>query len=124
MRRLGVTEKSVSRARQIFQRSAETAGFFRMGSNRLVRPTSVTTDSPEPPPVENRSDAEARAPEDHSEDATTDPLLRGVWSKLPPSGPFPPDRRAQWLELAKLALDVVYGPGSEDAQTSDSQIAT
>ena len=124
MRRLGVTEKSVSKARQIFQRSAETAGFFRMGSNRLVRPPSAVTEDPEPPPVDSRSDAEVRDPEDHSEDATTDPLLRGVWSKLPPKGPFPPDRRAQWLELAKLALDVVYGPGSDDAQTSDSQIAT
>ena len=122
IRRLGVTEKSVSKARQIFQRSAETAGFFRMGSNRLVRPPSAVTESPGPPPADSRSDAAVRDPGDHSEDATTDPLLRGVWSKLPPKGPFPPDRRTQWLELAKLALDVVYGPGAEDAQTSDPQI--
>jgi hypothetical protein len=35
---LGVSPKQVSTARQVFQRSAEQAGFFRRGRNRLTRP--------------------------------------------------------------------------------------
>ncbi|MGH2972575.1 MAG: hypothetical protein ACRDLE_10710 [Gaiellaceae bacterium] len=38
MVRLGVSEKQAGRARQSFQRSAERAGFFAHGKNRLVEP--------------------------------------------------------------------------------------
>lgn len=120
IRGLGVTEKSVSRARQAFQRSADTAGFFKMGRNRLVRPPSVAPDDTALPPDHERSGPDPDEPEDHVRDATADPLLRGVWSKLPATGPFPSSRRKQWLALAELALDVVYGPDSEDPQSSKS----
>lgn len=43
--RLGVPEKSSSRARQVFQRSAEQAGFFSHGRNRLTKPAAATVDS-------------------------------------------------------------------------------
>lgn len=122
MLELGVTAKSASRARQVFQRSAEAAGFFRMGSNRLVRPPDDVTEDSELAQAATRSDdIKEPDPEDGPEDATRDPLLRGVWSKLPARGPFPPDRRTQWLELAKLALDMVYGPDPEGAPTHDAR---
>jgi hypothetical protein len=35
---LGVAQKQRERARQVFQRSAQEAGFFQFGSNRLVAP--------------------------------------------------------------------------------------
>lgn len=41
MKRLGVSPKQTERARQAFQRSAEQAGFFGNGPDRLVAPAAV-----------------------------------------------------------------------------------
>jgi hypothetical protein len=38
---LGVSAKQTAKARQAFQRSAELAGFFKMGKDRLVQPASL-----------------------------------------------------------------------------------
>ena len=45
MRRLGVSEKQTATARQVFHRSAELAGFFRRGSNRLIAPDATEASS-------------------------------------------------------------------------------
>jgi hypothetical protein len=45
MRDLGVSAKQTDRARQSFQRSADLAGFFGHGRNRLVRPPVHVSDS-------------------------------------------------------------------------------
>ncbi len=42
---LGVSAKQKERARQVFQRSANYAGFFNQGRNRLILPAGLT-DSP------------------------------------------------------------------------------
>lgn len=120
MLELGVTAKSVSRARQVFQRSADAAGFFRMGRDRLVRPPSAPTNDSAPSQDEERSDERPNDAEDGVADVTADPLLRGVWSKLPATGPFPSAQREQWLALAKLAIDVAYGPDPQDDLTSET----
>lgn len=113
--KLGVTEKSVVKARQVLQRSASTAGFFGAGRSRLVKPagahlpraetqpqteddTASTHDQPDPVSV---SLADLEGP--------TDPLLRGLWSKLPAQGPFSASEQSQWLQMAALALRMVYG---------------
>ena len=43
---LGVAEKQTGRARQVFERSAEQAGFFEHGKNRLVMPALALRDLP------------------------------------------------------------------------------
>ena len=117
MCKLGVTAKSVSRARQVFQKSATSAGFFASGRNRLVRPAlsqvdqtaSEIDESSEQPAAEDGSQRELDRQGGHP-----DPLLRGLLSKLPHDKPFTRSERAQWLELARLALDMVYGEEDED----------
>ena len=118
MRSLGVTAKSARRARQTLQRSAATAGFFRSGPDRLVRPPAGQADATATRPAATRS-----TPRD---DATTTPLtperaltsavpgphdqlLSALWSKLPADGEFPDPQRSQWLKMVELALDMVYG---------------
>lgn len=120
--KLGVTEKSVAKARQVLQRSASTAGFFGSGRNRLIKPTGAQLPPTEvPPPM----DDEPAAATDHSGpnpqhladlEGPTDPLLRGLWSKLPAERPFSASEQSQWLEMAKLALQMVYG--SDDPAAS------
>ncbi|GEM_PF-2562583 len=108
--------KSVSRARQVFQRSATSAGFFASGRDRLVRPSLQNVDHTE---LETSESSEQPAAKDGSERALDrptghpDPLLGGLLSKLPHDKPFTPSERTQWLELAKLVLDMVYGGDGE-----------
>lgn len=49
IRELGVSVKQTAKARQAFQRSAELAGFFKMGKDRLVQPANLP--GPEKPPA-------------------------------------------------------------------------
>ena len=115
---LGVTPKSVPRARQTLQRSASVAGFFQAGKSRMVRP--ATTQDPDPLPT-TEPDQEvppvtepAKAPSGASF-GPSDPLLVGLWSKLPNGGSLSTSEQQQWLELARLALAMVYGSTSDEA---------
>lgn len=126
LEKLGVTEKSAAKARQVLQRSASHAGFFHSGRDRLVKPASTSAQrkpdasSGDQPPTdaENRPDTPTQAEEPTG---PTDPLLRGLWSKLPSDGPFSATEQGQWLEMAKLALQMVYG--SEEADTQSASLA-
>src|SRR5438132_2853701 len=51
MHKLGVVKKATERARQVFQKSAQQAGFFAYGTDRLVLPATggpATPDRPRP----------------------------------------------------------------------------
>ena len=116
IRALGVTEKSVRRARQTLQRSALTAGFFRSGKDRLVRPpieSGEETDSHHLPGDD--SDTAQAAPErpETSEVFTRDPVLSALWSKLPDNGKFPEPLRSKWLQMVEMALEMAYGSPDE-----------
>lgn len=123
LEKLGVTEKSAAKARQVLQRSASHAGFFQSGRDRLVRPASapaqrqadVSSGNQAPTPVEEEPDTSVSATEPSG---PTDPLLRGLWSKLPSSGAYSAAEQKQWLEMAKLALQMVYGSGETEPQSA------
>ncbi len=122
---LGVTPKSATRARQVLLRSAESAGFFDKGKTRLVKPAfpntvsaytpeenSAVTDAGEKTTIADSLKLPDSGPGRHTR---LDPLLRDLWTnlsaKLPsPSSDFPADQRDRWLEMWRLAFDVVYGP--------------
>ena len=113
IRSLGVTEKSVRRARQTLQRSASTAGFFRSGKNTLVRPPIEFGDETDlHHPQEDDSGTPHEVPErpDTSEAFTRDPVLSALWSKLPDNGEFPEPLRSKWLKMVEMALEMAYGP--------------
>lgn len=116
MRSFGVTEKSAAKARQAFQRSASSAGFFASGKDRMVRPpfSSENTETPSAATDEEASPTTLTPPEGQKEVGPSDPLLIGLWSKLPSDKPFSKSQRSQWLKLAELALNLVYGEDGED----------
>ncbi len=120
MRSLGVSDRSVSKARQAFQRSASSAGFFASGKDRLVRPAASghgiepdATEAPAEPPPATSPDPQGR-----EQLGPSDPLLTGLWSKLPDAKPFSPSERSRWLDVMRLALDMVYGDEEEKAAAS------
>lgn len=81
----------------------------------------------EPPPAADLEQEAATAP-DGSEaqsavpDGPSDPLLVGLWSKLPAAGNFSKEEQEQWLELAMLALAMVYGSTPNRVSTHDSDV--
>ena len=121
IRALGVTEKSASKARQTLQRSADYAGFFRQGKERLVRPANGRGDIPTQQPIESddSTDASLGRPSALEIPGPSDELLRALWSKLPADrSEFPNPDRVQWLSMVELALNMVYGSAAE-APTAD-----
>jgi len=113
---LGVTRKSASRARQAFQRSAEYAGFFRQGRNRLVVPQTgviraVDTVSNQTEERDEKAGFGGRATDI---ECRVHPLLEGLWASLPAMDePFSSSQQDDWIEMAKLALKMVYGSARE-----------
>ncbi len=110
---LGVAEKQTGRARQVFERSADQAGFFEHGKNRLVMP-GIAARPAEP----------ERAAEDEREDnggkgkggggggddfSNLNPFIQGLLQTLPtPQSEWPAAERAKWLQTAANIFDLIY----------------
>jgi hypothetical protein len=111
IRELGVTPKQVQTARQVFQRSAQQAGFFRFGNRKLVLPSGTATTIVEP---------QGQAPADQGrrnegggdlDELVRHPFILGLLRELPDPGKrdFPEDDRKTWLDAAKISFDLIYG---------------
>lgn len=109
MVKMGVSPKQVGKARQAMNRSAEFAGFFSLGRDRLIAPTAATLPgvTPPPPPADL-----GPIPENLS-GLANDPLIVGLWKRLPPAqvGAFTSEQQAEWLEAATVILRMLYGSG-------------
>lgn len=113
---MGVAPKQKERARQIFDRSARSAGFFATAAeDRLVMPVTVSSptlsdDAHLTPVGITASPPVVGAPSLHS----LHPFIEGLLKSLPSeSEAFPIERRAKWLELAANAFDMIYGQVGE-----------
>lgn len=107
MVKLGVAAKQKGKARQAFQRSANTAGYFWSGSNRLVRPAIKGSNAPSAP-----LDREQEEPEKEKEKKDKDrrhPLIEGLLEELPdPRSEWTTEERKKWLQMASSVFDVIY----------------
>lgn len=118
--RLGVTPKSVARARQAFQRSARHAGLFHAGSNRLVIPAlrRQPASAADPASVGNPEPSRQEAPVTTSMQqgfTFSDPLIEGLVRRLPkPGETFTSVQRKKWIGLAENILEAVFGTDDED----------
>ena len=102
-------EKMKDRARRYLERSAEQAGFFEQGRDRLVRPGVREgvgeTPLPPPSPEENGKGGKGGGGDvgDH------DPLIIGLFRKLPPpETDWPAAARLKWLQTAANIFDLLY----------------
>lgn len=103
---LGVSEKQKSRARQIFQRSAQQAGFFKTGKQRLVSPRIIATPTtPDVPPIPS----ENKSQNDVQQRTSKHALIEALFETVPDDGaPWDADAREKWLSTAKSILDLIY----------------
>lgn len=108
--RMGVPSKQAAKARQVMMRSAETAGFLRMGRTRLVRPTasSVAREVVEPP-GETGARQESGSQAEGSSAVDAHPLIRGLLQVLPsPGQPLSKTDRERWLKTLDMNLAYIY----------------
>lgn len=119
---LGVAEKQTSRARQVFERSADQAGFFEHGKDRLVMPGLATHAVPPPPPapeVEHGGNGGGNGG-GGGKQFDVDPIIRGLLERLPASGDvWPDDQRKLWLQLLEGSFKLIY----KDGPPSDMKIS-
>ncbi len=107
MVKLGVAPKQKGKARQAFQRSASSAGYFWSGNNRLVRPAIKGSTAPAIQPQEEPEEPEKKKDKDDSR--WRHPLIEGLLKELPePQTEWSTEDRKKWLEMASTIFNVIY----------------
>jgi hypothetical protein len=114
----GVAQKQRERARQVFQRSAQQAGFFQFGTDRLVIPPMQSAAAPAVnPPGDQNTDKKKKKGEDGEEEKPLHPFIKGLLDKLPPADEeWSNDKRAKWLQAAVNIFDLMYTEPEEDTK--------
>jgi hypothetical protein len=109
---LGVSEKVKDRARQTFERSAEQAGFFEQGRNRLVMPGFAA--GREGPRDDAGGGQGGGSSGGNPPAPDVDPIIQGLLSRLPKSGEvWPEDERKLWLQLLEGSFKLIYRNNAE-----------
>jgi len=123
MRNLGVAPKQADKARQAFMRSAQQAGFFAFGADRLVIPAS----GPSAPTPEQKPDIQQPVSGgghghhnsgggSHGGGGNWHPFVEGLLKTLPPTdGEWKAEGRRKWLQAAANVFDLIY-PDTEDGK--------
>ena len=106
MEKLGVANKQTDRARQAFERSAQYAGFFELGSDKLVKPRADTSHTPQPLEGERMNGGGNGGGGDKP---PIDPIIQGLLDRLPKSGDdWPESQRKLWIELLEGSFKLIY----------------
>ncbi len=119
MEALGVAHKQTDRARQAFERSAQHAGFFNSGKERLVKPRMESAKAAPPadqapPPRNDEQDGRSAGNSGSGSGGgelppDIDPIIAGLISRLPKAGTvWAKDKRKLWLQILENSFDLVY----------------
>jgi hypothetical protein len=123
METLGVAPKQKRNARLAFQRSANQAGYFGYGPNRLVKPSTngiatgiqeSTTSQKSPDSVVEKNANGGGGNGDGG--GPLHPLIDGLIRSLPKAGDiWPIEKRAKWLRAASQNFDLIYPDTGDDS---------
>ncbi|HEY1261398.1 MAG TPA: hypothetical protein VGF34_19285 [Stellaceae bacterium] len=106
MAELGVSPKQTDRARQVFQKSAQYAGYIDPATSRFIRPGNGSVER-EKPADRNRGIGGGRGGD--GGDKQIDPIIRGLLDRLPNPGVVWPDaERKLWLQLLEGSFKLIY----------------
>jgi len=119
---LGVAQKQKERARQVLQRSAQEAGFFQFGTDRLVMPAiRASAAAPVVNQAEEKQSEKKKGKDSDNGDDRNElhPFIQGLLKKLPdPDSEWPNDKRAKWLQAAVNIFDLMYTDSEDDSRRS------
>jgi hypothetical protein len=116
---LGVAQKQKDKARQVFQRSAQQAGFFAFGTNKLVMPSVKNAAAATPAiELEREPEPDKKKKKDEDEGERRHPLIEGLLKELPePQSEWTTEDRKRWLEMASTIFNVIYKDSEEGRGT-------
>jgi len=126
---MGVAQKQKERVRQIFKRSAQQAGFFQFGTDRLVMPAIkastpapvLTLEEEQEEPNEEDRDKQHKPKGSGGGGEQYHPFIQGLLRKLPaPDTDWPADGRIKWLQTAANIFDLMYTNSDDDNKRSIS----
>lgn len=113
----GVAPKQKDKARLAFERSAQFAGFFHAGKERLVEPIIAGSPAPngrqpsEPPVAPAKTEPPIR---EELPGAAQQLLIRGLLERMPaPATGWPLTERARWLRALAVNLAMIYGENDD-----------
>jgi hypothetical protein len=116
---LGVASTLKERARSVLERSAEYAGFYKHGRERLIQPANPSFKED----TEEKSD---EAPVDHSRPAVSsigeknlglDPLLIALLQKIPSKDDgWPAQKRLRWFRAFAMNVSQVFDEDHEPVE--------
>lgn len=116
---LGVAEKQTARARQVFERSAEQAGYFEHGKNRLVMPAVAIRDVPPPGDDDTDKNKNKNGGGDGGgvDDLELDPLLIALLKKIPPAEKgWAAAQRVRWFRTFAMNVSQIYDEDGEPVE--------
>lgn len=128
MAQIGVSSKQTDRARQTFERSAQSAGFFDAGRDKLVMPAFAST-----PPLEKEGETggggggggAGGGGSRSTQRGHLDVVVEALIQKLPPGDqPFPVDARIRWLRQIEMAFQDAYGEGEAEIEIKKGTSST
>lgn len=106
---LGVAEKQKGRARQVFERAADQAGFSEHGKNRLVMPGVPRTETLTSEGDKGKGGGGNGEGGGDDLPQGTDPIIAGLLKRLPKVGEVWPDaQRKLWLQLLEGSFKLIY----------------
>jgi len=106
---LGVAEKQKERARQVLERSAEQAGFFEHGKDRLVQPGIAVLDGQKPKGDDVGGGGNGSGGGSGGTGLNLDPLLIELLRKIPSTQEgWPEPKRLRWLRTFAMNISQIY----------------
>ena len=119
----GVAPKQKTRARWAFESSAQFAGFFAGGKDRLVEPIITATAQAQAGSMTKDHDRTDVLDVQDTDDPLQEQLIQGLLKRLPKAGTdWDYAKRVQWLRLFASVFDMVYttpaGPDNGDDTTA------
>ncbi len=114
MAQIGVAKKQTDRARQTFERSAQSAGFFDAGRDKLVLPAFASGDLPP-----GDSGGGGNGGGGGETPPGLDVVIQALIKKLPTDGAFDANARVRWLRQIEMAFQGAYG----DVENGSIEIA-
>ncbi len=117
---LGVVKKATERARQVFQKSAQQAGFFAYGTDRLVLPATggIPVNAPDRPrQADEQKPLDKQHKGDGGDGGGRHPFIAGLLKELPAEGAdWPTAERVKWLKTAAMLFEWIYKNGDNNAR--------
>jgi hypothetical protein len=108
MEQLGVSPKQKGRARQVFQKSAQYAGYVDPGSGRFIRP-GTGPESDQSQQIQRRTSGGGTGGDGGGDQVDIDPIIQGLLARLPKSGDvWPEAERKLWLNLLEGSFKLIY----------------